>query len=276
MTWKPTLFDYDDYRSYLSDYYEAGKVNTRYFTHRWFAMKAGKSAGYLKNIISGRARLAESSCSAVAEALRLDPIQAAYLTDLVRLERAEAAERENILTRLRVLRAEHHARWLDASRHAYLSRWYYVAVREMVALREFRPDAAWIAPRLVPPVALKEVEECLRALPELGVVEVQEDGSWTLGDADLRFERDGEHLRALRAFHAEMLAKAASSMDLADRSLRYLVTKTITVRKDQLGALHRRLDRVLAEFTDEPEADTVVQCHFSAFALATDSQEPPS
>jgi uncharacterized protein (TIGR02147 family) len=49
------VFDYTDYRKYLSDYYDEQKKKTPSFSYRFFAKKAGyNSSGLYKDILSNR------------------------------------------------------------------------------------------------------------------------------------------------------------------------------------------------------------------------------
>ena len=52
------LYSYIDYRKYLKDYYTDKKENTRYFSFRYFADKAGiNSPGFIKDVLEGKRNL---------------------------------------------------------------------------------------------------------------------------------------------------------------------------------------------------------------------------
>lgn len=49
------LFEYDDYRKFLQDYFEELKNQSAVFSHRFFAAKADfKTSSYCLNVIRGR------------------------------------------------------------------------------------------------------------------------------------------------------------------------------------------------------------------------------
>ena len=62
------LFDYDDYRRFLEDYFEEQKSLKPVFSHRFFAAKAGfSSSSYCLNVIRGRFNLSIKSIDKLAK-----------------------------------------------------------------------------------------------------------------------------------------------------------------------------------------------------------------
>src|SRR5574344_2389720 len=87
------LFDYDDYRKFLEDYFEEQKNLKPVFSHRFFAAKAGfSSSSYCLNVIRGRFNLSIKSIEKMAKAMDLDNRQRAYFTALVEYNQAKRPE----------------------------------------------------------------------------------------------------------------------------------------------------------------------------------------
>lgn len=275
--WKPDIFDFTDYRVYLARYCEAARAHTKFFSFRYFASRAGTSRGYLPNIIAGRSRLGEGSVDAVARGLGLNKREAAFLRKLVRLEQAaEGAEKEAVRRELEAARAQARPYLADQHAYLYLSRWYYVAVREALGLPGVRPDPAWLAARLVPPVEAAEVEEALNLLENLELIRPEGDG-WVRTPEHVEFTREETARAAYQAFHREMLRKGIEAVNLPGRR-RHVDGKTLCISTRRVAELKERLETLIDEFHDDAvdgdaPPDAVYQVHVVLFPLFFASPE---
>ena len=66
------LFDYDDYRRFLQDYFDEQKKMRAVFSHRFFAAKAGfRSSSFCLNVFRGRFNLTPKSIEKMTKAMGL-------------------------------------------------------------------------------------------------------------------------------------------------------------------------------------------------------------
>ena len=87
------LFDYDNFRTFLQDYFVEQKRLRAVFSHRFFAAKAGfSSSSYCLNVIRGRFNLTPKSVDKMAQAMELDNRQKAYFAALVQYNQAKRTE----------------------------------------------------------------------------------------------------------------------------------------------------------------------------------------
>lgn len=269
--WLPAIFDHLELRSWLRACFDAGRQHTRYFTHRWFARRIGRSPGYLSNVMAGRRRVTDGV--AIADALGLDPESRLHLDDLIALEHAtDAATRRVLLRRLSTRNRRGGSRQLDASWYAYLSEWYFVAIREMAGLAGFRPDPDWIGRHLITAVNPGEIADCLTVLENLELI--RRDGDHiTRGEPEIESITFGHEVRsaAVGSFHVQMLELAARAIDGVDRDLRHFNAKTISISARRVPALKQRINALLEEFSDDPAEDApdaVYQLQVALFPLA--------
>lgn len=109
---RPVLSTYTDYRSYLNDYFEFRRFETRTqlrpFSYSDFSAAADiRSPNYLKLIISGERNLSPDMCKKFAKALKLDKNDLTEFEILVRYNQAaDAQERNYTLKLLSEYRAE--------------------------------------------------------------------------------------------------------------------------------------------------------------------------
>ena len=154
---KPSVFEYEDYRRYLKDAYDASKAAHRSFSFRFFAREAGfTSPNFLKLVMEGKRNLTGESIPKFAKALKLGRQESEFFEALVFFNQAKSPqERTKHYERMTRSRRYREIRALEKEQFEYYSKWYYSAVRELVNLRRFREDPAWIgklsSPRSLPP-----------------------------------------------------------------------------------------------------------------------------
>src|SRR5262245_37889503 len=86
---KNSIFEYDNYRQYLKDFYAANKAVNKDFSFRFFARLAGFKAGnVLKRVMDGQRNLAAYSIDKFARALKLNKEETQFFYHLVLLNQA--------------------------------------------------------------------------------------------------------------------------------------------------------------------------------------------
>lgn len=90
---KPQVFNYLDYRLYLSDTYSYYKETTTYFSYRYFSSKAGiNSSSFLKLVIEGKRGLTDETCEKFIHALRLWGKEGDFFRILVKYNQAKTPQ----------------------------------------------------------------------------------------------------------------------------------------------------------------------------------------
>lgn len=270
--WIPDLYEYTDYRAWLGAYYDAAKVHQPSFSYRWFSRRAGfSSPNFLKLVIDGQRNLSADSIGRFAAALRLSDAEARFFADLVAFGQACTAEEKNAAwERIAASQRFRRARRIDSAYFEYLSCWYYPAIREMVARADFREDPAWIAAELLPAVKPAEAARALAVLVELGFVVRDADGRLRRGDPSVTTGHEVRSL-AIGNFHRQMLARAAESIELVERSQRDISALTVAVSAERVAELKARVQafrETLLHLCDaDADPDVVYQLNFQVFPL---------
>ena len=272
-TWRPDIFDFLDYRSYLQAYYVAAKEHNAVFSYRWFSRKAGYSSpNFLKLVIDGERNISPDSIDRFAAVLGLKASEKRFFADLVAFNQAENdKDRNTAFERVAASRRFKAARKLDHTYFQYLSNWYYPAIREMVARADFREDPEWIGRQLVPPVQPALVATALQLLLELGLVERVDDGRLTRGNPSISTGHEVRSL-AIGNFHRQMMSRAAESIEAVARERRDISALTVCIPLDRVGELKERIQgfrELLLDLCDGSESpDAVYQINIQLFPLS--------
>lgn len=272
------VYAYLDYRAFLRDAYAELKARGRGFSYRAFARRAGMSSpNFLKLVIEGQRNLTTQSAAQFATALELSEKESQFFTELVAFNQATTASEKNLaFGRIGKHRKHRRVRKLDRGMFAYLSKWYFPAIRELVGCRSFREDPEWIATALTPTISVAQAREALALLEELGLVERADDGRLVQGEP---LVSTGAEVRSLGIgnFHRQMMERAAASIEGVDRQDREISGLTVALSAEGFALFKERIQALRAELLElsaqEQDPTRVVQFNFQAFPLALPKDE---
>lgn len=269
----PNLDQYDCYRRYLGDWFQAEKARNPRFSHRVFARRAGfTSSAFLPLILQKKRNLTERHLDGFVRVLKLAPRDAAIFRALVAVGNAKDDELRRLAES--TLRA---ARWGGARRieidqaRLYES-WLHVAVHQALDCIEVRDDLAPLRGFLSPTPTLSELRRSLELLHGLQLVERDANGAWKTRDANLLGDsRLGPWV--LRGFQEQMLdlGKTAHERFASGRTLSR--TETLAVGRSAAERIRERVRRCLDEIveialTDPGPPATVLQFNAQLFPLS--------
>lgn len=270
--WRPRIFNYLNYRDYLSDFYDAEKVHNPKFSYRYFSRRAGYSSpNFLQLVIKGKRGLSSESVERFAKALDLGAKEKKFFSYLVEFNQARTAEEKNkAFEKVAASRRFRQARRIDHAMYTYLSRWYFPAIREMTARVDFQEDVEWIATQLLPNIKPSEVKEALEILLELGLVVRQDDGKLSRGEPSLTTGHE-VHSLAIGNYHRQMLQRASESIESVPSELRDLGALTVCIEPSSVPEIKQRIHTFREQLLDRCDRDdtprVVYQINLQFFPL---------
>jgi uncharacterized protein (TIGR02147 family) len=267
-----SIFNYVDYRFFLTDYIKRQKAVSRGFTYRSFALRAGLSAGLLKDILSRRQNLTLQSMRKYAGAMELSEKETAYFEVLVGFTNADTNdEKSRFFGEMVRLRGRSIVRFLDVRQYEYFSQWYHAVVRELVTHGGLGCDADAISRCITPAVSPAKVRKSIRLLRELGLIHQNAAGEWRAADRIISSEFEIQSV-ALKNYHLGMLERAAESLDSSPSGEREFQGLTISASRETFMRLKDRIrsftDEILAMVAaEENRVDEVYQINLQMFPV---------
>ncbi len=275
-----SVFDYTDYRRYLADYYKERKKANRAFSYRYFARKAGiNSIGLYKDVVEGRQRLGRTLIFKFSAALGHSKKEAEYFENMVFFNEAQSVEERTLFFERMMACQKTRAAIIEATRYEYYQKWYYSAVRALIALGKFSDDEKSIkkiASALNPRIRPEEAKKAVCVLERLGLIVRNSDGTFGVSDAvittgTLTPERSINILNVVN-FQKEVTALANEALDRFGAENVNLSTLTLGVSgetmkaiKEELAALRNKI-AMLAE--RDNAADRVCQLNIQFFPVS--------
>lgn len=245
------LFSYMDYRQYLKDRYIDEKAAKKHFSFRYFSRIAGfGSAGYLKMVMNGDRNLSAASINQFARALKFSKRETAYFEALVLFNQASTdQERDLYFERLSSLKPPVKLQGIEKDQYEYFSQKYFVVIREMVALPNFKEDPKWIAKNVKPSIKPKEAAHAVEVLLRLGLLKRDDSGKLVQSDASLTTPAEVNSMEVYN-FHQSMLNEAKKTMLTISPELRDITSLTIPIPKESLKEIKERIKSFREEIID--------------------------
>jgi len=277
----PSIYRYTEPHTFLKDAWAAKKAKNPAFSMRSWSKKLGfGNNSPLSLMLAGKRPIPKKYIPAFAEELDLDPRESQYLDALVDFGNARnPKERQYYLERLQTISPEQPMQVLELEHFKFLGDPIHTCILEMIDLKGFRNDPAWIKEHLKFPVTLDRVEGALDRLVALGLVRET---------ADRRLEKCQRHLstrrdvvdKGVQDYHQHVSLLASEMVQSQPLGTREFNAYAINIHKDSLPAakqlMREFVDRFIREIEAKPgEGQETYQLNLQFFGLA-ESGRPSS
>ena len=269
------VFDYQNYREYLRDYYLAQKKEKAGFTYARFSLLAGLgSPNYFKLIMDGQKNLTNENLVRFCHALKLGDLESEYFETLVYFNQAKNnIERDYYQQRLKRIKkrtGQGRERVLEEYEFDVMSNWLYSAILVMTNIKSFRENPEFIKQRLFDLVSEEEVTKVLSTLQKLGLTKRDEDGRLRQTTKTIKTKADFGRLAA-RNFYEGLLTRAVKGFQLSEPHEREFGAYLVGISEKQMPELKKRVRAFMADLYEwalqNPDPEEVYALTFGAFPL---------
>lgn len=266
-----TIFQYDQYRLYLQDLIQKKRTESKAYTLRSLSLRAGfASHSFLSHVLKGERALSQESATKLAAALGVRGRSLQYFKTLVAYNHSSTvAEKNQYWSELRRLRGGQLFPSVQPSQYAYYDRWYLPVLRELMVSPHWQGDFSQLARQFRPALSIKEVQEGLQILLDIGMLQRVAGGRFALSNTIVSAAGiPGVVFRQARTQYMLRAIEATESLSKHERHASYAVVGTTQARFEEYC---RRLDELRQEFLqgldpNEP-IEAVYAFNFQAFPL---------
>ncbi|MBI2608701.1 MAG: TIGR02147 family protein [Deltaproteobacteria bacterium] len=267
------VYAYKDYRKLLSDFYYDQKKKRASYSYKAFADRAGlNSPNYLKLVMDGKRNLSHKNIKKFAKGLGLESVQVEYFENLVYYNQAQDAEtRDLYLTKLKGLNMGPDSCELTIEQKDYLNRWYFVAIREMAALSDFKWNPEWIVARLNKEITAQEARESLDLLLKLALISKENDSAKPINRNIFVDEDFVQKSQTINKFHRAMGEQALDNLKSDNYRDRAFHGITASIGKRNFHLISEKIKNFRADLnrclSAEENPDEVYQLNIQFFPL---------
>jgi uncharacterized protein (TIGR02147 family) len=247
----PLVFEYPDYRTYLSAYFAYRKAADPGFSLRIFARHPDlglSSSSFLSAVLKGRKNLSQALRLRFGRALGLGSAEQEYFEALIQADQSRTAEeRAHFQARLARLGGTW-ARPVAEAGQRFYSRWWYAVVWHWFGLHPGQSNPVRIAKAIRPRLDPAQVEEAIRVLAELKLIKRLANG----------YAVTEQHVAAgpemgaepARAYARDFLVLAAGGLEDAQTGARAYQILTFTLGPRARENLRAKFAALGAELRD--------------------------
>ena len=272
------LFDYLDYREFLRDFYLEQKRKHSNFTFRFLSQKTSIDPAHIARVFQLKRHLSEKSLVPFIQLCKFSEEERNYFDRLVAYNtaRTERQAKQAFEVLLSLSSVKSHT--LRADQYAFYTKWYYTAVRALIATRSFTAkDSGTIAQILSPPISKREAREAVKLLLKLGLVYAGDNGILRCSDTHITTGVKWQSLAA-KTFQAETMRLARESLDRHPKEVRDFSTVTIGIKRGRIDEMRQRIadfrKSIMHLAEEDQEPDDIFQLNIQLFPLTdTGSKE---
>lgn len=272
MTAIPSIYEYTSYKTFLSDYYEQHKsYNPRFTLSEWAQkIKTGNTAT-LSRLLDGSRLPGPQLIQQLILYFQFDERSQEYFRYLVLLEKnKEDAEMRLLITeKLAQLSPKKKFQRLDHQTFMAISNWHYFAIREMILLKDFEEDGAWISEKLLFRITAAEAKKALAILLDLGLIS-RDEKTGKLFQKDLFVDWKSDVVsEASKRNHEQNLDNAKIALREVQIDLREFNAVCMNVAKSDVAKMKQFIqdfkNQFIQKFENHDNAEATYQMQIQLF-----------
>lgn len=269
---QPPIFDYTDYRKFLSDYYDTQKKVNPAFSYRFFLRRVGvSSSGIYKEIVEGKRKLSRYLLQRFAETMKLNKKESAYFENMVFFNDAKSPTEQRIYFERLLSLSSAKSKTLNPDQYEFYQKWYYGAIRELLTFIRFKDNYSILAKSLNPAIRQEQAQKAIALLEKLGLIKMGEDGFYHRMDPVVTTGGQVQSLQIMN-FQQEMIDMAKAAYDLHPRNHLNMSTLTLSVSGETVDKIKEELtearSRILALAQREEKPNRVYELNMQLFPLS--------
>lgn len=261
---RPNIFEYNNFRKFLHDFYEYKHAQNRYFTKAFICRELGlpNTRSYFNDVINGKQVSAQKLVMFI-KMMKLSKEESNYFRALVNYNQcSDPDEKELFLDQLIALNRTP-KEIMAAKNYTYYREWYHSVIRALLGIIDFKDDYHHLAHLVFPPITPTQAKESIRLLEQLEMIKQDEQGCYR---PISKVISTGSYIKneIIKSYQVKSLEVARSSITRNKDQKQRVLTKVLSLSDAAYAAIEKRLERFNAEVTsivhkDEQKADRVYQ-----------------
>ena len=264
------IYEYDNYRKYLADFFDEMKNKKKAFSLRFFAQKAGfVSHSYANYIMEGKRNASDKSVSKLIKGMDLAGKKADYFRTLVKYNQAkDNSEKDECFKSLVNIKKNSKFYKLNKDFYSYFDKWYYPIIRHVVSYFNWNGDYKELAKMVDPKITETQAKDAVAALEKIGIIK-SKNGEFT-SVADY-ITSDGIPREYRRFERLNLLKRGIEAAELKEPSERYVTYSTLSLSKeayaDCTAILEEAKKKIIQRAVDDEGVDKVYQMALQVFPV---------
>ncbi len=250
------IYQYDDFRLFLKEAFDAKKSSEPSFTYRKFSAFAGvKNPGLLLDIIKGKRRLSSKVLKKSVDIFELKPLEAEFFELLVNFGQTRRADVRQSLYK-EILNRRNHSNFvrLNPGQTRYYEDTNYALVVAAIEAAGFAGDYEALSSFLNPPLTAGKVKKYVRDLCDWGLVKQEADGKYIVV---FNFLEPPSTLKLpVKNMNRDWIQQAGEALFNVPQEQRHISTAILTVSSQTREHIKDKIEQFRREVIELVKADT--------------------
>ena len=280
---KPDIFDFDDYHSYLKQFYLYRKNSKHGYSYRQFAKDCKQtSPSYLKEVVDRKRKVTQKSLVNIAKGLKFNEQERKYFEALVNYCNSEQSEKDRWLELLK-----------DNSRvkdryivgqdedYTFATHWIYGLIFCFIGKNETHINIKELQERIIFPIQDFEICDALEYLCKKKLITKTKPEHYKRNHNAISTKPESNKI-SIRAFHRSSLAIASRALEIIPANMREFRSATIKVPesiiphfKAHIRDFFSKIPKTISQITkdhpsSEDDARGLIQLNIQLFPMTTD------
>lgn len=266
------IFNYHNYRLFLKDFLAYKKEKDLNFSQRSILKKMKiTSTGFLANVLSGRNNLTANQTTILGEILKLKKKEKRYFEALVPFTQAKTIKEKNQYLNEIVNIYKSKYRKLPKEYLGLYSKWYNIAIIEIIALTEFTGDFRALSKIVKPKITETETKAAIKELEKLELIKKDDHGVYRPNRNNVKTYEEIKSLQ-ISNFLLETMTNAKHSMDNTKNSERDISALSIKISENKMKEIKAEIrsfrKKILQMAELDENRDRVYQCNINFFPIS--------
>ncbi len=230
---KINIFDYFDYREYLSDVYTQLKETRYSYSFRSFSREAGISShNFLPRILKRERNLSKEFVPILSKYLKLSIKEEKYFSILVSFNNTKKPSiKEKHLKQLMTFRYTNDEYKIEDKKLRFFDKWYYPVLRELVVICDFQEDYNMLARHCIPRITASQAKGAVNFLVKNGFVKKERDGRYKVTSQIISTEPEVDSA-IVPKYHKTTIQQCVEAIETVGKDDRNFSSSTMLVSKE--------------------------------------------
>lgn len=251
----PNIFNYIDFKQYLTDYRKVRKEIDPGFTNQYicFCLGQEKSKSYFNNIISGRKQITSVFVDRFIELLNLDSDGAKYFRALVNYNQTTSSKEKEYHFEQIISLNNTPRKIIEKDVYEYFTKWYHSPIREFLDIYDFDGDYKKLANHLDPKITEKDALNSVKLLKDLDLVRENEKGF--LKSSDKVIKTGGVIKDAIIEQYQLKTLDRAKDKIVSDSAKHMTSTVTFSASPETMKLIAKKINKLKSEICSASHKD---------------------
>jgi uncharacterized protein (TIGR02147 family) len=200
-------------------------------------------------VINGKRNISGKLIIELSTILKLRKKERYYFESLVRFNQAGTHNEKTCFYQELLSYKSSPVRTVNQDQYEFYNKWYYSAIRELVAIYPVKEDYQYLAKLLKPAIKPSEAKSALETLTRLGLITKTRSGIYKRRDPVIS---SGETVKSFEVhnFQKAAMELARTALERIPRDERELSTVTMSIDKDTYCMIRKKTAKLRAEIME--------------------------